>query len=212
MKRGRKPGDHASKKVEIAEAAYKAILRMGIAKTSLADIAREMGYTTGVLRHYFKDKEELLLFAKNMLFDRASERTRTSAEGVAGLERLRIMVLHTVRLDADTIDRWRLLALFNGQAIGDARLMALQQTRNERSWKLLEEELLQLQRAGYLSKNMDATLEARGLVALGDGLADQIIMKPKSWTPAQLQTLIGNYLDGFLARCGTRAKPAARIR
>jgi len=212
VKRGRKPGDHASKRAEIAEAAYKTVLRVGIAKASLADIAREMGYTTGVLRHYFKDKEELLLFAKNMLFDRASERTRAAAEGGEGLERLRIMVLDAVRLDAESVDRWRLLAMFNGQAIGDARLMAIQQTRNESFWGLLKEELIQLQRAGHLSADMDAALEARGLVAFGDGLADQIIMKPKAWTSSQVQTLIGNYLDGFLTRCGTRRKPTARTR
>jgi AcrR family transcriptional regulator len=211
VKRGRKPGDHDSKKVEIAEAAYKTLLRVGIANASLADIAREMGYTTGVLRHYFKDKEELLLFTKNMLFDRASERARAAAEGVQGLERLRIMVTDSLSLDQDTVDRWRLLTMFSGQAIGDARLMALQQKRNERFWQLLEEELSQLQQAGYLASQMDAALEARGLVAFSDGLADQIIMKPKAWTTAQLQTLVSNYLDGFLARCGRR-EPATRKR
>lgn len=212
VKRGRRPGDHHSKKVEIAEAAYKTILRVGIARASLADIAREMGYTTGVLRHYFKDKEDLLLFAKNMLFDRANACALAAAEGALGIERLRIMVLDAVRLDAETVDRWRLLTMFNGQALGDARLMAIQQTRNERFWKLLEEELVQLQRAGYLSSRMDTVLEARSIVAFGDGLADQIIMKPKAWTSLQLQTLVANYLDGLLARCGRRAEPASRRR
>lgn len=204
MKRGRKPGDHDSKKAEIAEAAYKTLLRVGIGNASLADIAREMGYTTGVLRHYFKDKEELLLFAKNMLFDRANERARAAAAGAEGLDRLRIMVTDSLSLDPETVDRWRLLTMFSGKAIGDARLMALQQKRNERFWQLLEEELLQLQAAGYLSTQMDAALEARGIVAFGDGLADQIVMKPKAWTQAQMQTLVGNYLDGFLARCARR--------
>jgi len=211
VKRGRKPGDHDSKKAEIAEAAYKTLLRVGIANASLADIAREMGYTTGVLRHYFKDKEELLLFAKNMLFDRASERARAAAAGAEGLERLRIMVTDSLSLDSDTIDRWRLLTMFSGQAIGDARLMALQQKRNERFWELLEQELTQLQEAGHLSSQMDAALEARGIVAFGDGLADQVIMKPKAWTAAQLQTLVSSYLESFLARCARR-EPAARKR
>lgn len=182
MKRGRKTGDHNAKRIEIAEAACTAILRLGIANAGLADIAREMGYTTGVLRHYFEDKEDLLLFAKNMLFDRASLQARQAAEGVTGPERLRIMVVDSLRLDAETIDRWRLLAIFSGRAIGDARLMAIQQKRNEHFWKLLEDELSALKKAGYLSSRVDVELEARGIVAFGDGLADQFIMKPKAWT------------------------------
>lgn len=212
MKRGRKPGDHDAKRTEIAEAACKAILRLGIANAGLADIAREMGYTTGVLRHYFEDKEDLLLFAKNMLFDRASARARQAAEGVTGTERLRIMVVDSLRLDAETVDRWRLLAIFSGRAIGDARLMAIQQRRNERFWRLLEEELTQLQKAGYLSSRCDVALEARGIVAFGDGLADQVIMKPKAWTTAQLQTLISGYLDSMLRRCAGERSTTARLR
>jgi TetR/AcrR family transcriptional regulator, transcriptional repressor of aconitase len=210
VKRGRKPGDHNAMRTEIAEAACKAILRLGIANAGLADIAREMGYTTGVLRHYFEDKESLLLFAKNMLFDRASARARQAAEGASGTERLRIMVVDSLRLDAETVDRWRLLAIFSGRAIGDARLMAIQQRRNERFWRLLEEELTELQKAGYLSSRADVALEARGIVAFSDGLADQVIMKPKAWTTAQLQTLIAGYLDSMLSRCVAQPRPAAR--
>lgn len=210
MKRGRKTGDHNAKRIEIAEAACKAILRLGIANAGLADIAREMGYTTGVLRHYFEDKEDLLLFAKNMLFDRASAQARQAAAGATGLERLRIMVVDSLQLDAETVDRWRLLAIFSGRAIGDTRLMAIQQRRNEHFWKLLEEELTELQKAGYLSSRADLQLEARGIVAFGDGLADQVIMKPKAWSTTQLQTLISGYLEGMLSRCA--GKLAARPR
>lgn len=212
MARGRKPGDHNARRIEIAEAACKTILRSGIANASLADIAREMGYTTGVLRHYFRDKEELLLFAKNTMFDRAHDRAVAAAESTVGTDRLRIMVVDTLKLDPETIDRWRLLAIFNGHAIGNSRLMALQQKRNERFWSFLEEEMLRLQQAGHLSARMDVALEARGLVAFGDGLADQIIMQPKIWSEAQLHTLVSNYLEGLLARCAPTGRAGARKR
>jgi AcrR family transcriptional regulator len=108
VKKGRKPGDHNAKRMEIAGAACKAFLRLGIANAGLADIAREMGYTTGVLRHYFEDKEQLLLFAKNMLFDRAHERAISAAEDAAGWERLKVLVLDGLRLDQESLDRCRL--------------------------------------------------------------------------------------------------------
>jgi AcrR family transcriptional regulator len=203
-KKGRIPGDHAARRVEIAEAACRAILRLGLANAGLAEIAREMGYTTGVLRHYFDDKEHLLLFAKNQLFDRAHQHAVSLAAGVSGFERLRIMVCESIRLDAEAIDRWRLLTIFNGSAIGNASLMQVQARRNERFWKLIEDELMELQRAGILSRRMNVALEARGIAAIMDGLADQIVMKPKAWKPAEVAMLLTVYLDSVLARNGTR--------
>lgn len=202
-KRGRRPGDHDARRIEIAEAACRAILRLGIANAGLADIAREMGYTTGVLRHYFDDKEQLVLFAKNHLFDRAQKHAAHVAAGASGFERVRIIVLESLRLDPETIDRWRLLTIFNGRAVGDARLMQIQARRNELFWKLMEKELVGLQRAGALAKRMNASLEARGIVAFVDGLADQIIMKPSAWKAREIEALLSTYLDGVLARHGT---------
>lgn len=210
MKRGRKPGDHGAKRVQIAEAACKAFLHLGIANASLTDIAREMGYTTGVLRHYFQDKEELLLFAKNMLFDRAHEHAASAAEGVAGLDRLRVLVLESLKLDEESVDRWRLLAMFNGSAVGDSRLMHIQHKRNERWWTLLEKELVALQASGLLSSRMNAALEARGIMAFSDGLAEQVTMKPQAWRESQLQSLMSRYLEDLFARYrrGNRSRNA----
>jgi AcrR family transcriptional regulator len=212
VKRGRKPGDHNARRIEIAEAACKAILRLGIANAGLADIAREMGYTTGVLRHYFADKEQLLLFAKNLLFDRAHERALIAAAGSSGVARLRVMLVDELRLDQGTLDRWRLLAIFNGRAIGDARLTQIQQRRNERFWRLMEAELAALQESGDLAADMDAALEARGILAFMDGLGDQVIMKPAAWKETELRALISRYLDALLARYGraSRARPRSR--
>lgn len=53
--------DHDARRIEIAEAACTTLLEVGLERTRLKDIAVSMGYTTGVLQHYFKSKEDLLL-------------------------------------------------------------------------------------------------------------------------------------------------------
>src|ERR1700722_11100016 len=123
MARGRTKGDHESKRIEIAEAAYKVFLRLGLERTSLADIAREIGNTTGVLRHYFVDKDELLLFTKNLVFDRTYERAKDAADRSDGLEKLRAMIRELLPTTSESIDGYRLLAMFNGGAMGHPRLM-----------------------------------------------------------------------------------------
>src|ERR1700722_4200052 len=189
MARGRTKGDHEIKRIEIAEAAYKGFLRLGLERTSLADIAREIGNTTGVLRHYFADKDELLLFAKNLVFDRTYERAKGAADRREGLDSIRAMIRELLPANSESIDGYRLLAMFNGSAIGDSRLMKLQDRRNVRHALLLADLIETLQKKGLLKKDLDLRIEAASILALIDGLAEQVIMRPSAWTRDQLTAL-----------------------
>lgn len=65
---------HRERREEIAEAAWRVIEREGIGNANLREIAREGGHTTGVLSHYFRDKQELLAFALGLVVDRQAKR------------------------------------------------------------------------------------------------------------------------------------------
>jgi AcrR family transcriptional regulator len=197
LARGRTKGDHNGRRIEIATAACKVFLKLGLARTSLADIAGEMGYTTGVLRHYFSDKDELLLFSKNMLFDGTHERARVVAEGYKGLDKLRAMALEFLPSDAESVDRYRLLAMFNGNAVGDARLTALQHKRNDSHATLFADAIAALQKEEILPKRLDPNFEASGILSLADGLGEQQIMRPKRWTREALRKLMNRYIDSL---------------
>ena len=67
--RGRPPGDHDEKRSEIVAAALRTIQRLGFEGASLRQIAIEAGCTTGVLTHYFLNKEQLLRQLVDGLFD-----------------------------------------------------------------------------------------------------------------------------------------------
>ena len=54
------------RRIEVSEAAWKVIVREGLDRTSMRAIARELDCTTGVVTHYFRDKQELILFALNL--------------------------------------------------------------------------------------------------------------------------------------------------
>ena len=47
--------------VEVDEAARRVIVRKGLRSTTMRDISREGGFTTGVLTHYFPDKDALIV-------------------------------------------------------------------------------------------------------------------------------------------------------
>src|ERR1700685_2259716 len=58
----RMSGAPEERKQAIARATCRAILEQGLHRVNLRDIARALGTTTGPLQHYFRSKEELLLY------------------------------------------------------------------------------------------------------------------------------------------------------
>lgn len=80
--------DHEARREGIAEAAWRVIERGGIEGTNLREIAREGGYTTGVISHYFRDKRELMAFAFGLMVDRSTGRIAEAAAGAGLVEAL----------------------------------------------------------------------------------------------------------------------------
>jgi AcrR family transcriptional regulator len=199
MPRGRKKGDHDAKRIEIAEGAYKVFLRLGLERTSLADIAREIGNTTGVLRHYFTDKAELLLYAKNLAFDRSYVRAKEAADRAEGIGKIRALMMELLPTRPQDVNAYRLLTMFNGSAIGDPHLMKLQAKRNDIHATLIAELIETLQQQGSVKKQLRPQMEAAAILALIDGLAEQMVMRPSSWSKDDLELLLDRYL-GFLAK------------
>lgn len=82
--------DHDARRTEIAEATWAALRDIGIERLRLRDIAEEVGFSTGVFAHYFRDKGSVLRYAFDLAYQRASDRILQSNEKVpSGLTRLR---------------------------------------------------------------------------------------------------------------------------
>jgi AcrR family transcriptional regulator len=197
MTRGRTKGDHDARRTEIAEVACTVFLRLGLERTSLADIARELGNTTGVLRHYFANKDELLFYAKNLSFNRFHSNAIDAAAHARGIDAIRAYAAELVPITPAAIDRYKLLTMFNGSAVGDARLMKLQNQRNEMHSNHLASIIAKLQKEGELPKLLDPKMEAAGILAMIDGLADRVIMLKKPWPSKALMDLVNRYIDNL---------------
>ncbi len=82
--------DHDARRTEIAQATWAAVQDVGIERLRLRDIADEVGFTTGVFAHYFRDKDSVLRYAFNLAYQHANDRILQSNEAVSsGLTRLR---------------------------------------------------------------------------------------------------------------------------
>src|SRR5580693_366214 len=72
--------DHEQRRDEIALVACRVVARYGFEQATIVRIAREAGYTTGMVAHYFDTKQDIIVAALRLILRRIEERLRPSVE------------------------------------------------------------------------------------------------------------------------------------
>ncbi len=192
---------HGTRRREIAAAVWRAVGRVGLDAVTVRDIAREAGYSTGVLAHYFADKDEMLVHALRVSTEQALARLEDRG-GESGLESLRDGLAGCLPLDEARRDEWRVWLAFWGRAAADETLAAEQRIWYARWRGLVGDRILTCQSEGTLPENLDAAREADTLVALVDGVGLQATLEPERLT-AEAQTAL---LDRHISTLGARTR------
>ena len=113
----------------IARATYRAVVEQGPHHMNVRDIARALGTTTGPLRHYVRCKDELLVYTDNLLIDDRLTPARDAVHRFAGALRLWVVCEALLPSKPCACEAGLGLTAFNGLAIGDGQLSALQVCR-----------------------------------------------------------------------------------
>lgn len=179
---------------EVAEAAWRVIVRDGLHRTSVRAIARELNATTGVVTYYFRTKTELLYFALDRLTAAIERALDAALEGAAGVERVRRLLAATLPLGPREVTGWRIWVAFLGQAISSRRLKEEHQRRLEILSEKLTRELAALQRAGQMAPGLDPRREADALIALADGIGVGYLLRPRLFPPERQLQLVDRML------------------
>jgi AcrR family transcriptional regulator len=101
--------DRDERREELLEAVWRVIARDGIERTTIRSIAKETGWSSGVLAHYFADKDDILISALRLVHERIAARWEEKLEGLHGLAALRELVLDNLPLDDERERETRLL-------------------------------------------------------------------------------------------------------
>jgi len=191
-------GDHDARKENIARAAIQAIDARGLGAATLADIAAEMGCTTGVLRHYFRSKDDLLKFTKNYLLDDLKARMQTAAAETTGLARMRRMLETALPLDEEGRRLWRMYLAFLSQVIGDQALADVQARRNRYSIEIVAEEMRRLVAAGDLPAALDPDLAAYSANCMLEGIGFHAAIDPEAFPPERQKAILNQLVKSWL--------------
>src|SRR5438552_9568935 len=73
--------DHEQRRDQIALVACRVVAENGFDQATIVRIAREAGYTTGMVAHYFDTKQDIIIAALRLILRRIEERlTRQHGE------------------------------------------------------------------------------------------------------------------------------------
>jgi AcrR family transcriptional regulator len=188
-----------NRRIEVAKAAWQVIVREGLDRTSMRAIAQELGSSTGVVTHYFRDKEELILFALGLVFENVAAEMEASAQGLQGIDRLVQMMFVALPLEQIDRDDWKVWVAFLGYSIGREHLVTEHRKRYDLLRQIIAQELADLQTAQLIRADLDLTLEANALIALVDGIGTGVVICPEQFSATQQQYLVRRHLHNLLA-------------
>src|SRR3954451_16915881 len=96
--------DHHDRRRELAEAAWRVVLSNGIDGATTREIARESGFSAGVLSHYFEGKDDILQAALELSHRTILQRLVAILAGLEGLAALRVFLLDNLPVGQRQID------------------------------------------------------------------------------------------------------------
>ncbi|NUP61403.1 MAG: TetR family transcriptional regulator [Nonomuraea sp.] len=187
--------DHDERRAEVLSAARRVIVRDGIDAATTRAIAKEAGYSNGVLAHYFADKDEILLSALRQSHQRIRTRLTRKVEGVTGLAALRELLLDNLPLDAERTQESRLEVSFWSRSLASERLAEVQRAEAAELRAAVRELLGQARAAGELRTDDNLDDLAEHLLALVDGLSLHLLLYPGRLTRVDLERLMLQALD-----------------
>lgn len=192
------------RRLEVSEAAWRVIVREGLDRTSMRAIAQEMSCTTGVVTHYFRNKQELILFALHQVAERLQVLMEQAVVNQSGCDRLVAMLSSFLPLDQERQDILRVWVAFLGYAVGREGLMADHQQSAGELRQVIRQELILLQQQGQIRSELNPEAEANILLALVNGISLDSLIQKQRLSAAQQQQALQRYVDGLRP---TKAQP-----
>jgi len=112
--------DHDERREQIAQVACRVVAQYGFEQATIVRIAREAGYTTGMIAHYFDSKQAIIMAALRLILRRIEERLTPAAAGDA--PDLLALLTEALPVDETRYTECAVWIAFWGQVAADRRL------------------------------------------------------------------------------------------
>ena len=190
--------DPIERRRELAQAVWRVVLRDGLDRASVREVAREAGLSMGSLRHYFDSQSELLRFAMRMVIDRIEERVAALHVPDEPREAVRTVLAELLPLDSGRRVENEVWLAFTARALVDPKLRVLRDEAYDRLRGACERWISLLLAPD--TPRLEVDLETERLFALLDGLAVHAATRPQ--TPDRLLAVLDHHLAQVVGGTG----------
>jgi AcrR family transcriptional regulator len=181
--------DHEARREELVLAAWRVIAARGIDEVTIREIARESGYSSGVLAHYFENKDDLLAHALRLSHTRIRRRYDDEVQAPVAADALKAILLDNLPLDEQRDLETRIEMSFWARALRNEALHEIQQQESETLRALLRELIEKAQKDGAIAAEHDREEILELLGAVIDGISLHALLYPDR-LPAEKQASV----------------------
>ena len=197
--------DHDERRHYIARVVERVIAKQGMDAVTIRNVAREAGFRSTLISHYFKDKKDMLTFTLDSIRSRAAARVDKEFLEQHDLATCLGTLLAT---NDDELSDWQAWFGFWEKATFDPELSAVRLGVVEATHDTIKRLLEMARGRGDLPKQLDCEFHARRLQIVMNGLAAQVVMRPADW-PVEVQMALVNVEIEFMKKM---PKPPAGTR
>ncbi|MHB1219685.1 MAG: TetR/AcrR family transcriptional regulator [Alphaproteobacteria bacterium] len=191
--------DQEQRRQEIAEAVLRVVAREGVGGVTMRVVAVEAGWSTGVLNHYFENKQELLVGGLREAARVAGRNMSRAMKERTGRDCLRVVIEEGMPLDERREALCRIFFFFWAEGVSDPNLAAELATYYDWWRDLIRQAIQRCQAEGWL-RNRDPEILAEMLVAVADGVAVQAMFNKRTVGKRRQRRHVEEWLEILEAR------------
>ncbi|GGP58101.1 TetR/AcrR family transcriptional regulator [Streptomyces abikoensis] len=172
--------DHDERRHRIAEALWRIASERGLDGASLRDVAAEAGISLGQLQHYFRTKDDMLVFALGHISELAARRIGARVGSLAGDPSPRTLLRETLAEMLPLDDKSRTGQLvqiaYFVRAVHDERLRRHAKEGIPALREFFAAQIRRAKEGGDVAADRDPDTEAMLLISLVDGLTGYVLL------------------------------------
>ena len=175
--------DHEQRRDEIALVACRVVAEHGFDQATIVRIAREAGYTTGMVAHYYDTKQEIVIAALRLILRRIEQRlTRTAGDAQPDL--LTILT-EALPVDEERFTECAFWTAFWGQVSADKKLKRINAWVHREYMRLFERCLAQGWPAWAHRSTAVKDPVLRSVVTFINGITASAVASQSDWPAAK---------------------------
>jgi AcrR family transcriptional regulator len=187
--------DREQRRMELAEAVWRVILNRGIEYVSIRNVADESDWTRGVIQLYFRDKDDLLYAALDLVEQRTADiGSETATSTPFGLETVRSLLMMYAQPGEVYRQTYIVLQALATRAVSHEEF-GRRYRQMHRGWEAATLEMFELlAQSGAVRADMPPVTLADDYYAFAMGLSFKYYVDPESLAGGRAETVI----DGFV--------------